>query len=94
MDAQANVEFTLDGRVVHCPDGMTVAGALLHLGQQPLRITSRHQEPRALFCGMGVCFECLMCIDGRSGVRACVTRVEKGMQVETQIGESKLEGGA
>ena len=42
--------------------------------------------PRGVFCGMGVCFDCLVVIDGEPSRRACVTFVTEGMRVETQIG--------
>src|SRR5690606_37458565 len=41
-------------------------------------------EDRGLFCGMGVCFECRVTINGQSGQRSCLTLVEPGMTVETQ----------
>lgn len=39
-------------------------------------------HPRGLFCGMGVCFECLVTVDGQSGQRACLIPVQPGMQVQ------------
>lgn len=80
------VEFTYDGQPVQAYEGETVAAALLALHQRTLRYTSRRGEPRGLFCGMGVCFDCLMQIDGRPNVQACMTPVREGMRVETQRG--------
>lgn len=44
------------------------------------------------FCGMGVCFACLVTVDGRSGVRACTTRVEPGMRVHVAVGDGGHRG--
>ena len=43
---------------------------------------------------MGVCFECLVQVDGRPGVRACTTPIVEGMRVETQRGAGAWEGHA
>jgi predicted molibdopterin-dependent oxidoreductase YjgC len=76
----------MDGRPVTAYPGETVAGALMAAGRRVLRTTTVRGEPRGVFCGMGVCYDCLMVIDGRSSRRACVTFVEDGMRVETQAG--------
>ena len=87
-------EFLLDGATVRCPEGLTVAAALFHLrsGDVPAacRTTPRDAAPRGLFCGMGVCFDCVMEIDGRDGVRSCMTLVRPGMRVRTQSGNAGL----
>ena len=80
------VRFTFDGIAMRAASGQTVAAALLATGRRSLRRSSRRSAPRGLFCGMGVCFECVMQIDGRPNVRACVTPVTEGMRVETQRG--------
>ena len=61
-------------------EGETVAAALAAVGITALR-HARNGEARGLFCGMGVCFECLVTVDGRPGQRACMTKVGDGMQV-------------
>ena len=85
-----DIQFLLDGVAVQCPEGLTVAAALLVLGRRATRITPRRVLPRALFCGMGVCFDCVLEIDGRTGVRSCTTLVRPGMRVATQSGASAL----
>ncbi len=74
--------FTIEvnGRPVPARPGQTVAAALLAAGQRILRHTPSG-APRSLFCGMGVCFDCLVEIDGLSGVRACVTPARPGMRI-------------
>lgn len=77
------VTISIDGEAVEAEAGRPL-GAVLHAtGGATFRWTSRHKEPRGLFCGMGVCFDCLVVVDGREGVRACVTPVRDGMRVET-----------
>jgi len=62
--------------------GETVAGALLASGQRIWRTTAQGR-PRGLFCGMGICFDCTVTVDGVSNVRACLTPVSDGLEVTT-----------
>ena len=48
--------------------------------------TTRGGAPRGVFCGMGVCFDCLVVVDGIPNTRACVTWVREGMNVQRQVG--------
>jgi D-hydroxyproline dehydrogenase subunit gamma len=73
----------VDGKPVQAYPGETVATMLLALGQQTFRHTDRLHAPRGLFCGMGVCFDCLVTIDGQPNVRACMTTAQAGMVIET-----------
>jgi predicted molibdopterin-dependent oxidoreductase YjgC len=65
-----------------------VAAALYANRKRILRYTSRTSLARGVYCGMGVCFDCLVEIDGRPNLRACMTPVTDGMAVRTQIGPS------
>ena len=85
------VEFKLNGKPVRCPEGITLAGAMYLLGRRVMRETAWQRAPRSIFCGMGLCFECLMYVDGRPNVRACQTLVRQGMEVEVQQGNTRLE---
>jgi predicted molibdopterin-dependent oxidoreductase YjgC len=85
------LRFFFNGQEVEAFEGETVAAALLVRGQTTLRSTSRLAEPRGLFCGMGVCFDCLMCIDGRPNQQACLTAVSEGMRVEIQHGDGSWD---
>lgn len=80
------MRFSFDGHTLEAGPGETISAALYASGEQVLRTTSRRAEPRGLFCNMGVCFECLVEVDGLSNVRACQTVVRAGMQVRTQHG--------
>ena len=84
------IEFTLDGQTVRCPQGFTVIGALFHLGRRSVRVTARAAAPRSLFCGIGVCCDCLMQIDERTSVRACMTLVQPGMRVVSGQGAAPI----
>ena len=64
------------------PEGRTLGAALLEQGIRTLRRSPSGAEPRGLFCGMGVCFECLVSVDGAPAQRACRVRVRDGMVVE------------
>jgi hypothetical protein len=78
--------FTFDGEPVVAFRGESVGAALLAAGHRVLRSTPVTGAPRGIFCGMGVCFDCLVVIDGEPSRRACMTFVTEGMQVETQVG--------
>jgi predicted molibdopterin-dependent oxidoreductase YjgC len=80
-DARAVVRFTFAGREVAARTGDTIAMALWSLGDIVLRRSSRDGAPRGVFCNMGVCYECLVVVDGTT-VRACTTVVRDGMRVE------------
>jgi sarcosine oxidase subunit alpha len=81
--------LTCDGESVDAYEGETVASALLASGRRILRTSPRRGEPRGMFCGMGVCFDCAMTIDGEVGLRACMTLVRDGMSVETGVPEHR-----
>ena len=77
------VTIMVDGVPVKAYQGETIAGALLANGRRAWRRTETGQ-PRGLFCGMGICFDCLATVDGVPNVRACITPVADGMVVETE----------
>lgn len=77
---QAPVHFTFEGKRLEAIDGENLAGALLAAGVRSTRASPVSGSPRAPFCMMGTCFECLVDIDGRI-VQACMMQVEKDMVV-------------
>jgi predicted molibdopterin-dependent oxidoreductase YjgC len=77
------VTITVDGVSLQAYLGETIAGALLANGQRAWRRTESGR-PRGLFCGMGICFDCLVTVDGVPNVRACITPVIEDMVVETE----------
>lgn len=78
--------FMLDGEQIEAFPGETVAAALLASGARALRSTAKRGQPRSLYCGMGICWECLVTVDGAPSQRACMTEAKPGMRVETQRG--------
>jgi D-hydroxyproline dehydrogenase subunit gamma len=84
--------FEFDGQHVSAFDGETVAAALLAAGERVFRLTAMNGSPRGLYCGMGVCFDCMLVVDGRSNTRACLTPAKAGMRVSTQVGLGADEG--
>ncbi|QXT39495.1 (2Fe-2S)-binding protein [Gymnodinialimonas ceratoperidinii] len=83
--ADGTVCFTLDGEPVMARDGDTLAVAILaHTGAATR--TTASGSPRAPYCMMGVCFECLVEVDGRPNVQACLIPVREGMAVRRQDG--------
>ena len=87
IDARPSLSFTLDGKPIHACAGDTVAAAMLAAGIDHCRTTPVSGAPRAPYCLMGVCFDCLVTIDGVGSRQACLVPVQEGMKVETQVGK-------
>jgi len=77
----SHVTVTVNGAPVSVPSGATVAVALTLAGQACR--TSVTGEPRGPLCGMGICFECRVAINGRPHCRSCQILCEPGMEVRT-----------
>lgn len=77
------VRFSFDGTPLEAARGVTIAGALLANGIVAWRRVGVDGPPRGIFCGAGVCFDCLVDVDDRPGVRACLVRVRDGDDVRT-----------
>ena len=86
----SEVTFTFNGHPITAPAGDSVAAALLAAGVRACRITPVSGTPRGPYCLMGVCFECLVRIDGVDNRQGCLVRVQEGMRVETQRGARAL----
>jgi len=78
------VTILVDGQPLEAYAGETVAAALLASGRRVLRRTDKSGAPRGVFCGMGVCYDCLVTVDGVPNVRACVTQIRDGMVIRTE----------
>lgn len=74
----------VDGREIIAHEGESVLAVLWAAGIHRLHLTARIRQPRGFFCGIGVCFECLVSIDGNNNVRACLEPVRQGMRIRTQ----------
>ena len=75
------VKLTVNGLPVAVSRGTTVAVAVMLAGQ--VCRTSVGGEPRGPLCGMGICFECRVAVNGQAHCRSCQTLCEEGMQVRT-----------
>ena len=85
------VQIQFEERTLCVRGGTTVAAALLLHGAGPFRTTPVKSSERAPYCMMGVCFECLVEIDGKASRQACLTMVRDGMVVKRQHGASALD---
>ncbi|MBB2958615.1 (2Fe-2S)-binding protein [Pseudoclavibacter helvolus] len=82
--AERPVRITVDGESVEGIEGQSIAGVLLGSGRISWRETAVAGKPRGLFCGIGVCFDCLVTVDGVPDVRACQRRACDGDEVSSQ----------
>jgi len=78
--------LTFDGRPLPVREGQTIGASLTAAGVRSWRTTRGSSSPRGLFCGIGVCFDCLIRLNGRPNVRACVTAARPGDVVTSQEG--------
>jgi D-hydroxyproline dehydrogenase subunit gamma len=90
IEAGVVVRLRIDGREVSARSGDTVAAALLLAGLGHCRTTPVSGSPRAPYCMMGVCFDCLVSIDGTGNQQACMVPVREGMVVERQQGKREV----
>ena len=84
------VPITIDGEPAHARVGDTVAAALLAAGRATCRSTPVSGAPRGPYCMMGVCFECLVSVDGVGNRQGCQVIVQPGMAVQTQRGKREV----
>lgn len=91
--AQAQtIELRVDGRAIAVAPGTTVAAALWSAGISSCR-TSLSGEPRGPVCGMGICYECRVTVDGVPHQRACILPCAQGMVVETGPANASSDAG-
>jgi sarcosine oxidase subunit alpha len=74
--------ITVNGKPVEVPDGAMVSAAVFIAGVTAFR-RSATGEVRGPLCGMGICFECRVTVNGRSHVRSCQTPCRPGMEIRT-----------
>ena len=79
-------QITVDDRPVECRAGETIAAALIEAGIDAWRATRRGGARRGLFCGIGVCFDCLVSVNGERPVRACLATARPGDRIATTGG--------
>jgi glycine/D-amino acid oxidase-like deaminating enzyme len=80
---EETLSFTFEGRRVVAHEGETVMAALISQDEL-VHSFAKDGAPRGPYCGMGVCHDCIVTIDGRAGMRGCLTKVTAGMVVQRQ----------
>lgn len=86
-DAQHHVLINVNDRQISVRAGLPLALALMEAGIVPLRRATVSGAPRSPLCLMGVCFECLVHVDGRRNVQSCMIEVREGMSVQLADGQ-------
>lgn len=85
-ERRGSVGIDVEGRCVQAREGESLATALLGAAVVPFRRTAVSGAPRAPLCLMGVCFDCLVEVDGVQNVQSCMVEVRDGMQVRLPAG--------
>lgn len=80
---ERQVKIQVDGKHLDAFEGESVAAALIAAGIHKFRMSQKNNEPRSVYCGMGTCCECMVTVNGVHSIRACMTQVTDGMQIET-----------
>jgi D-hydroxyproline dehydrogenase subunit gamma len=91
MSSTRSVTVTVEGKPMVVPDGDSVAAAVFAAGFDHTRTSPVSGGHRAPYCMMGVCFECLVEIDGIPNQQACMTKVKDGMQIKLQKGARGID---
>ncbi|MGI4857193.1 MAG: (2Fe-2S)-binding protein [Janthinobacterium lividum] len=86
----ATVTIAVDDVSLTIPAHFTVAAALLATGRDACRTSAIGGAPRGPFCMMGVCFDCLVDVDGVPNTQGCMVRVHEGMVVRSMHGAARL----
>lgn len=82
IERKTPVTVWVNDRRVTAYEGEPLHAVLLAAGYRELRTSVSETEHRGFFCGMGVCYECLVTVDDNLEQRACVMEVYEGMRVE------------
>ena len=92
LDESGSVPVTVfvEGNAVTVRQGDTAAAAALLAGLDHTRTSPVDGSPRAPYCMIGACFECLLVIDGVASRQGCLVEVREGMRIDRQIGPRSL----
>lgn len=91
-EASTTVAIEFEGEPLTVPAGSSIAAALLAAAVPVFRTTPVSGAPRAPYCMMGVCFECLLEVDGVPSRQSCLVPVRAGMKIRRQQGARAVEG--
>jgi len=75
------IEFTFNGAPLKAVPGQTIAAAVFAADQKVLRTTRLKGEERSIFCGIGICWDCVVTVNGVTNLRACLIQVNDGMVI-------------
>jgi predicted molibdopterin-dependent oxidoreductase YjgC len=74
----------IDGRKIEAKHGQTLSAVLLSNGYTTCKYSVKNHQPRGMYCGMGICWECTVVVDGQENVRSCITLAAPGMEIQTR----------
>jgi hypothetical protein len=77
----SEVSFTFNGDSYEGVAGQSIAAALMASGVRELRATRFHKEPRLIFCGIGVCFDCVVVVNSVANQRACLVEIAQDDEI-------------
>ena len=83
--------FSFAGNEIPFEPGQSIGAALLAAGHRSWRTTRHQGAPRGIFCGIGVCFDCVVTVNGRPNQRACLTEARSEAVVQPQEGAGRAE---
>jgi hypothetical protein len=86
-----SAEFRFDGEPVSAEPGQSIGAALIAGGRRSWRTTRHGGAPRGVFCGIGICFDCLVTVNGEPNQRACLAEAVAGDVVTTQEGSGHAD---
>lgn len=91
-ESRSLVTIYVDGMPVHAREGDSVAAAMMSLkSPQVYRLSQVNGLPRAPYCMIGHCHECLVEIEGRANQLGCLVEVADGMRIRRQLGRAEVE---
>jgi aerobic-type carbon monoxide dehydrogenase small subunit (CoxS/CutS family) len=80
---EKNISFNFNGEEIMAVEGQSIAAAVFARGNKKLRTTRLKGEDRSIFCGIGVCWDCVVTVNGVINQRACLVQVTQGMVVQS-----------
>ncbi len=84
VERSRKIRLRVNGEEIEAFAGETVMAALLAAGIRGFKTSHVLGQPRGPLCGMGVCYECQLTINGSPGQRACMVEADEGMEIETR----------
>ncbi len=86
QDSSKKVKIFFEDEELEVQEGISVAAAVLSSHAEYTRVSEKKQSKRAPYCQMGICFECMLNIDGKSNQQSCMIEVREGMRIYRQQG--------